>query len=441
MVANSPPTMSPVQPVGIGGLRWRRWPLYAIGILIASTPIGLQVVPGIPLSFKVVQVASLAVIAATVVGRTLSGLVPLQIAGTNSWTVALLGSALLSSMWAVNASVTNRTLILYVIAVLLAIAIASGLKEIADIRAACCLLAVVGGAVCLQGVLASGIPKAEFGAQVVVNRSLGIFSQPNEFGSFSDLIFIIALSQAVHCRRWWSRSLLGTSCVAAAAALFLSLSRGAFIGAALGLVFLMALDPRVRRFLHVVLPVAIPLAALVIPTASTSSTLGVLRARVATIASSAAGPQDERPAIWREALRQFDQSPIVGVGPGDYPYAALTEPNPEFTVLPDVASPTPELFARGPYHAHNLFLTTAAETGLIGLLALLGLATSLSLSTLVRIRARMNAATHFVSSGLLAALATVAGQGLVDDVYRNALLLMLVWLVIGLLIAANAADE
>jgi O-antigen ligase len=61
----------------------------------------------------------------------------------------------------------------------------------------------------------------------------------------------------------------------------------------------------------------------------------------------------ERVAHWVAALRMWEQAPWLGVGPGNY---AL--------VYPDVRLP---LWEEPLGHAHNIYLNTLGETGLIGL--------------------------------------------------------------------------
>ncbi|MBI5395440.1 MAG: O-antigen ligase family protein, partial [Verrucomicrobia bacterium] len=73
---------------------------------------------------------------------------------------------------------------------------------------------------------------------------------------------------------------------------------------------------------------------------------------------------DVRPAIWLGTVRAIAEAPLFGHGPGSFVRAYPAHRPPEYFDRPKAAPVTD--------HAHNEFLETAAETGLVGLAAFLG---------------------------------------------------------------------
>ena len=89
----------------------------------------------------------------------------------------------------------------------------------------------------------------------------------------------------------------------------------------------------------------------------------VITERVGAI-TSLNQPYDDRSAIYSEAMRQLESSPLTGVGPGNFSDASRQHVEDEKITVEAL-------------HAHNIFLNTAAELGVPGLLILLGLTVSL----------------------------------------------------------------
>ncbi len=202
-------------------------------------------------------------------------------------------------------------------------------------------------------------------------RAYGHFMQPNPFGGYMGLVMPLALALGSGLlidgkipRRW--RLGLGSACLAAGgvtgAALVMSWSRGAWLGAAAALATLAVLaDRRISLPLAFVLlllallarPPLEPLLARfqelsLAPLSEDIRTAEVTDENYAVI---------ERLAHWDAALRMWRDHFWLGVGIGNY------EP-----VYPAYALPRwPEPLG----HAHNYYLNIAAETGFVGLVAYL----------------------------------------------------------------------
>ena len=129
----------------------------------------------------------------------------------------------------------------------------------------------------------------------------------------------------------------------------------------------------------------------------------------------------QRMDIWRQGLAHFRASPMLGIGIGEFR---------------GVYVPTgPQKRPRPPAHAHNIFLQTALDVGLIGLAAFIGLI------AIVLVRARDAAGG---SSTLAAAVAVGGGVALVagllfglgDAIALGAKVGIFQWLAAGLVLAA-----
>jgi O-antigen ligase/tetratricopeptide (TPR) repeat protein len=107
-----------------------------------------------------------------------------------------------------------------------------------------------------------------------------------------------------------------------------------------------------------------------------------------------------RPSIWAGALQVTALFPLIGVGPFEFA-----------RVYPLVRLPGGELLA---FHAHSVLLTIAAETGLVGLAALVFGWWRFAVE--LRARMRLDATYGIVALGIVAGLAGTWVQGLIDTV-------------------------
>lgn len=270
-------------------------------------------------------------------------------------------------------------------------------------------------------------------------RAFGSFGQPNPFGAFMGLTLPLALGLAVGAldtalRRARARDGAGLRqaiwaalpwivCSAAlAAGLFVSWSRGAWLGfGAAGLVMLLFL-PR-RRWL------GIGMVVLCVTGLSLSIITGVLPdalvARFSEFAQDLAGFEDargqpisdanyavlERLAHWQAALGMAGDHPWLGVGFGNYEvayprYALVNWPN-----------------ALG--HAHNYYLNLLAEVGMIGLAAYVSmwlLILSMTLRLLRRLD-RPDGLMRGAALGLAGVWVQLAVHSAFDKLYVNNLFL------------------
>ena len=216
-------------------------------------------------------------------------------------------------------------------------------------------------------------------------RAFGTFEQPNPYAGYLGLIAPVALSVAlavnsqqsavnsktVHRSPFTVHLLIVILAAAASAAmltaLFMSWSRGAWLGVGAALVITIIVQSRRAFVLSII-------AAFVLAFAILLSSINIIPSVVAERFSGVAdyfGVFDvrgvkvddsnyaivERMAHWESAAMMFAAHPVLGVGIGNYAAAY-----PAYA-LPNWSDPLG--------HAHNYYLNVAAEAGMIGLIAYL----------------------------------------------------------------------
>jgi O-antigen ligase len=359
-----------------------RRPEYGIAVVLALTPfyhLGASVADPVdavlsqrPLTVLLPAISALVLVYALLVSKG-----RWQAVESRRLLVAALifaGALFLSTAHALNPSETGPEVSVLLTGVLLFVAVV----QICVRRDQ--LLIVLAGALIalfaasLQGVIQhySGDYVAGFAAGgSVFGRVQGSFDHPNQFATF--IASLVPLAGVVFLSREFPgpMRLLSLAALALAVpALVFTYSRGSLIAVVLGaIVWLAFLRPRAAIAIAAV--VAISVAALAPST---------LRERFDPDTSH----QDltERIDLWNAAIAMYSEHPVLGVGINNYSVAY-----PDLPRTPSVA-PEHRLFLEGeaqvlPTHAHNLYLNTLAEAGLVGAVALL-LLIGLSISAVYR---------------------------------------------------------
>jgi len=185
------------------------------------------------------------------------------------------------------------------------------------------------------------------------------------------------------------------------AGLFATMSRAAWVGLAAGILVLAIVDSGARMRLALVVAWAFVVAMgsiIALPNLCTGRAAPLrgegppLRPIFAEVRSIGDLQENRnRLVLWRTAVRMFTDQPVLGTGFGTFTLAFKRYRPPD---SPDEEPPT----------AHNIFLNFAAETGVLGLAAFVGLCAAGLLSTwrwLIRSPPQ--------SSGRVAAAAVLAG--------------------------------
>ena len=276
-------------------------------------------------------------------------------------------------------------------------------------------------------------------------RAYGSFGQPNPFAGYLEMVGLwlaaLALWSARLAQRLWGRyrrvrwggflrsrstrraaigatvlaSVLVAGALASLSGIVLSFSRGAWLGTSAGLVTFVLLAPRRLRRSALVIG-AIVLAVLAI--GGWSELPAAVRERVTQLVNYGR-PFDvrdvqltdanwaivERMAHWQAAWAMFLDSPLTGVGAGNFSAR-----------FPDY-SPHPVFrLARG--HAHNYYLHILAELGIPGLLAYLAVF-ALAIALAVRVwRTRHNEFDRALAGGALAVTTAIMVHNLVENLHE-----------------------
>ena len=210
-------------------------------------------------------------------------------------------------------------------------------------------------------------------------RAFGTFEQPNPYAGYLGLIApvalgVISVQYSVFSKRSSNRTehlilviLAVAAFIAMLAALFMSWSRGAWLGVGAALVVTIIVQSRRAFVLSII-------AAFVLTFVILLSSINIIPSVVAERFSGVAdyfGVFDvrgvkvddsnyaivERMAHWESAAMMFAAHPVLGVGIGNYAVAY-----PAYA-LPNWSDPLG--------HAHNYYLNVAAEAGILGLFAYL----------------------------------------------------------------------
>ncbi len=279
-------------------------------------------------------------------------------------------------------------------------------------------------------------------------RAYGTFRQPNPYAGYLGLTLPIAYSVFL----WglgrivtWARApqlgpilLFGLAAISSGSiivAMYVSQSRGAWLGAAVAI--LTASFVRSKRAASIIGSLLIALVILVASGATALLPAGVLQRFaeviptlqvsniVAVEVTDANFPMIERLAHWQAALNMWRDHLWLGVGLGNYP-----------VIYP--------LYAIGRWrdalgHAHNFYINVAAETGLVGLLCY-----GVLWFSIFWFSGRVIYATRgfgrAVAVGILGMVAALSVHNLVDNLFVQGMYLH-VAVALGILEVLRAADN
>ncbi|MDX2141052.1 MAG: O-antigen ligase family protein [Chloroflexota bacterium] len=283
-------------------------------------------------------------------------------------------------------------------------------------------------------------------------RAFGTFGQPNPFGGFMGLTLPLALaamlaalwSQFQHWRA--RRSILelvttpactrliffAVASATIAIALYMSFSRGAWLGVAVAVGVMVFALP--RRLGHSLLLAAVALLVAGAVIASGRLPAGIA-ARLSTVTEDVFNVRDvrgvdinpenyaviERLAHWQAAVNMATHYPWTGVGLGNYEIAYE-----DFRLIN-------WKFPLG--HAHNYYLNVLAETGIIGLVFYATFIVSI-LFLAWRTRRHPDPSSRLIAIGILGVWVYLCVHSLTDNLYVNNLFIHLS-VTIGLLVALN----
>lgn len=399
------------------------YPLVGLILIFLSFAAGNRTMPG---GLQVPELAVLAVATALALRRLAGGRLPLAWSHTLWWAIALWAWTVAGLVSAIDYGLAVKQIAALVGGGVLATLVLTACRSFQDLRIVLWSLAVAAAGVAASAIATGGALKSSSGGADVSGRLEGVFSSPNELGSFCALAAFAASGLVLGGARKLPRLAAAGLLAVLLVGLTLSLSRGAWIGAVLAALYLLAVLPEARRALLVVGIPLVAVAAGVGAFDAENPQLRVVNQRVGAITTTS--PYDNRTDIWNEALREIRVDPITGSGPGGFPVASLRAAGQGTSVAAE--------------HAHNIVLTWASESGIpaVLLIAALGLSIAVVSRRASRVlRQRGLHAERALLAGVIAALISILGQGLFDYTLRNAVIFLSVWSLLGIVLAAGRA--
>lgn len=308
------------------------------------------------------------------------------------------------------------------------------------------VLAVAGAFEALVGTVLGliGFGPESFAVAGSISRAYGSFGRPNSFAGYLEMSVFPALWLGIYQavvslgrlrdyqrarlggfaasrgdREALARSVallvvLGGSTGVMMLGILISFSRGAWLGVAAGLAVsgLLALRRRIVVALALA-PAAVLLAVVGLATVAPSTLTERLtsiadEARPFDAASVPITPDNfavvERMAHWQAGWHMFEDHPLTGVGIGNF-----NERYPDYFVRTEFR------YSQG--HAHNYYIHTLAETGIVGLVVYLTLATSfLVLAVIVALRST-DLMARFVALGAAGTMTAVYAHNVFEDLH------------------------
>ena len=343
--------------------------------------------------------------------------------------VLMVGWSALSGVWAESSSAATAVAFRLLLNAVLYIIVYTAVRD--RRTAQLTIAAFVAGALAAAayGLIASpALPGAE-------GRLTGGVFDPNELAAVLVGGGILSLGLAGAWRRDPVASFLAFSvsgfCLAA---MFLTASRGGLIALAAAMVAAFIFGGR-WRWLALTLSVLIAGGGLLYFTAVAPQSA---RDRLTEVTQGQAGEQEGRATIWKVGWRMFEAEPVHGVGSGNFSQAAL-----KFVVRPGEA-PRSDRLVSEPAVAHNSYLETLAELGLVGgalLAGLIGFSVGSAAVAAKRFRKCGDTAMELLSRCLVTAMCGM----LVADFFISEQSSKQFWLVLGFgpafLAIANRMDR
>lgn len=334
-----------VGPIVVGLIAWR--PI--LGIYAALLSIPLESLGTSIASSNITPAKGLLVVTALAIFPRLALSSDRRLHVTHVWFLVLLGVATAGLVFAPD---THAVLVITANAfAYLLISIYVSRMDKPDIERLVVVLVISGGIVGAITIASSGTAVSA-AASDAARAELG-FDSPNVLAFYLLLTLGPALAFIADGTDVRRRVLGAVASPAILAGLVLTQSRTAILGAFL-VVFVLLGSSRFRRVVVALSVVLLLVVAFNFGAILRSPELGAVQQRLASIDSLAGVQQDPRVLIWKTTPSIIAAHPLLGVGEGNFP----------------VISPSYGLYAFDltPIdHAHDIFLTVAAELGLIGL--------------------------------------------------------------------------
>ena len=243
-------------------------------------------------------------------------------------------------------------------------------------------------------------------------RVFSFYDNPNSFAAFLILLIPIGAALTLCSKRWLTRLLAGGATALGALAVIMTYSRACWVGFAVAAaVFVFLWKPRL-------IPLCVALCLLCVPFLPSS-----IWDRILSIFNFSDSSTSSRWALYEAALNAIRSSPLLGVGLGT---AA-----PQQYIAENALYSGNHLYV----HAHNIYLEVWLETGLVGILALLGGVFCNIRNAARQARHSTNSAARLITLGAASALCGIMVAGLADYPWHYPRVMSVFWFVFAMAIA------
>jgi O-antigen ligase len=244
-------------------------------------------------------------------------------------------------------------------------------------------------------------------------RLSGPLGDPNYYAQILLAAIPIGYVLCQRARSVAARVLAAGSTALCCVAIALTYSRGAAVGLAFVLVLMLVM--RMVRLKHV-LAVAAGLVIVVLLVPTYANRVGSLTQVQGATAEAGTDPDADQSAQGRTtemlaAALAFSDRPLLGVGPGGFPIVYRTYAERIGTGVHETTEAGSRRGEEAQREAHNMFLSIAAELGLLGLVAFCG-ALWVTLRGLLRARDGGRARSADLATALLLSIVAYVGAGL-----------------------------
>jgi putative inorganic carbon (hco3(-)) transporter len=339
------------------------------------------------------------------------------LAGTHIGFAALIGAAALGLGFAPDKFVVFKVVLTWT--AFLALSVLVSREDRQELKWLIVCISAAAGIVSLIAIAGAGDIQLRGGGANASGRAQAGFSSPNLLAFFLVLALCPALALGLIERRWRRYASLAAAGLVFAA-LMLTLSRGAIIGAMVSLLVMLKW-PTFRRILAGLLVAVVVFTALNLNPIEHSREVALVKTRFSTLVSGQEGRTNPRLRIYERVPEMIADAPLAGIGAANF----------------SIVSPSYGLGDLGgdPFaHAHNVPLTIAAETGLIGLAAFLAFVLGLARNSLDVLRAR-GQPDYGLGVALVAALAGLFANSMTDYPLRANPVMAVLMLEVGAVLA------
>ena len=250
----------------------------------------------------------------------------------------------------------------------------------------------------------------------ISGRIVSLFENPNVYGEYLIVIIMINLGVVIKSKRYISKLFYFVTLALNVLCVFLTYSRGCWIGVAVALMVFLFI--RYRKWFIIAIGIGI-ISLFFLPES--------IMNRILSIGNLSDSSTSYRMYIWEGTVHMLKDFWATGVGVGTdafnhiypiYSYGAISAP-----------------------HPHNLYLLILAETGIVGLVVFIALICVLLKKLFKVANCSQNTTLRTFSAILLSAIIGFLIQGVFDNVWYNYRLFLFFFIIVGASVAICLADK